>query len=83
MKLSRDYSLVESRYKNIVLDAEKRRRVREVTMRKKEEEKKHQTTNMGSLEGGSMEGESESNDEMYRRQMQIQEDVSFSVSFKK
>lgn len=52
-------------------------------MRKKEEEKKHQTTNMSILEGGSMEGESESNDEMYRRQMQIQEDVSFSVSFKK
>lgn len=64
VKLSRDYRLVEQRYKNLVLDVKKRRNLRQV---RKREDEKMTDTGGGNGDGGSFD---------VRRQMQIQEDVS-------
>jgi hypothetical protein len=71
VKLSRDYRLVEQQFKNVQLDVKKKRSLAEARQREiriEEEEKERRRVNGG--------GEGSAGDEVMRRQMQIQEDVS-------
>lgn len=77
VKLNRDYRLVEQRFKNVQLDAKRRRGLAEARVReaaRAEEEERERKRVLGGANGlGGGEGMTE---DAMRWQMQIQEDVS-------
>ncbi|KAL7507572.1 hypothetical protein ACHAXN_004737 [Cyclotella atomus] len=71
VKLSRDYALVQQKYRMVLLDVKKRRSLMEV---KRDEEDRRLHHNNSYQEGNGMMEGVEKNEEIVRRQMQIQED---------
>lgn len=86
VKLSRDYRMVEQKFKHVMLDVKKRRslaeaRVREARMEEERRAIERNSRGSGRSGSGGFVGGGDMTDEGMRWQMQIQEDVSFNCLF--